>query len=103
MTIVLVAGPIFDVMFNFGDSDLPPYKPDPPFERVCNDAYAFVALPLPIVAFICARFGMVDPPEIILYPLLITPGLFWASMVELLFMAKRRLRANKLVGKIISS
>jgi hypothetical protein len=87
VTIALCLTPLFDAMFNFGDSDLPPYQPDPPFEWVCHTLEQVLAMPLPIVGFIFNKAG-IDAPEEIVGFLIIMPGLFWAFIVDFLLKLK---------------
>jgi hypothetical protein len=58
--------PVVEAMFNFGDSDLPPYQPDTTFERVFERLWLLGLLPLAV-------------------------GLFSAFVIDLLFIAKRHL------------
>jgi hypothetical protein len=75
---------------NFGDSDLPPYQADTPFESACAISLAILGLPLLPVIFLSSAFGF-DLPDFASYLLLAIPGVFWASLVEFLVMARTRL------------
>jgi hypothetical protein len=45
-------------VFNFGDSDLPPYQPDTIFEKMCDAAWLVAAWLLPILGFLFVKFGI---------------------------------------------
>jgi hypothetical protein len=78
-------------VFNFGDSDLPTYHPDTTFEKIFDGIWGIILLPLIILGFVYGKFGAnLNPPGIIVCFFLFTPGLFWATVVELLFKLKKR-------------
>jgi hypothetical protein len=97
--VVCFVFPMFEAMLNFGDSDLPPYQPDTPFEKICNGAWLIAALPVFAFGSILHTFGMdPNPPQVVLAFVFITPGLFWASLLEILLMLRGRFRPNKRTG-----
>ena len=76
-------------VFRFPDLDLTPFPAPTVLQRVCGAILFIVTLPLPILGFICNKLD-IQLPESLLYALLITPGLFWATVINLLSRARRR-------------
>jgi hypothetical protein len=76
---------------DIGDSNPQAYQPpDSPFETVFIAIFKIILFPASAVEFICNKTG-IDPRS---FPF-IAPGLFWAFLVELLFVAKKRLWLKK--------
>jgi hypothetical protein len=89
---------------DIGDND-PQANPQPPdslLGTILMAIWKIVLFPACVVEFFCAKTG-INPRGIIQSFLYISPGLFWASLVELLFMTKKRLRPNKPQGIITSN
>jgi hypothetical protein len=85
-----VAIPCIEYGFlNFGDSDLPPFQPDTTFEKICDGIWLTVIFPFSAVGFLFGKIG-INPPGFIWCFLFISPGLFWAYMVEVILRARRR-------------
>jgi len=72
-----------------GDPDLPPYIPATPAERVCSAVAAVVVWPA-VVAARCWRDG---DHGFIMAALFLLSGVFWAVLVEFLFLAKHARKA----------
>jgi len=67
-----------------GDPDLPPYIPATPAERLCSTAAAVMVWPL----VGAAKYWRDGDHGLVMAALLILSGLFWAFLVEFLFLAK---------------
>jgi hypothetical protein len=90
---VLCLGDIMSMVefgiFHLPDTDLPPY-PKPTILQQVDDTILFIAmLPSSACGFICAKLGIIMPKSLAVF-LLITPGLFWASVFELVFRVWKR-------------
>jgi hypothetical protein len=76
-------------VFELPDTDLPPYPTPTVLQRV-DDAILFIGiLPLSILGIVCNKFD-INPPNAFWCVMLITPGLFWASVIELFIRVWRR-------------
>ena len=84
-------GAFFSLMFlaSLGDSDLPPYHPPFPGERVCWIIWAVVSWPFSLTALVIGH----DPPGVFLAPLLLLAGLFWALLIEACIVTKHARKA----------
>lgn len=80
-----VVGLFFLVFFAFPDT-IPPT----PFEYFCTIGWAVASWPLSVVWSMLEE----DPPLVVVGPLWIASGLFWAFVVELLLVVKRRMWPN---------
>jgi hypothetical protein len=76
-------------VFEFPDTDLPPYPAPTALQVVCDTLLSIVGLPIAAFGFLCDKLG-VEPRGVFCYLLLLTPGLFWAFIVEFLIRARRR-------------
>jgi hypothetical protein len=87
---------------DIGDSDPQAYQqPDSPFGIVLIAIWKIILFPEWALELICKETG-INSWGIIRNFLFIAPGLFWASLVELLFAAKKQLWPDKPEDKIIS-
>lgn len=83
-------------VWNFGDNDLPPFKPDTTFEQICDVTWITAALPLSVTILVCDKVKFDLPDNVAVITLLVvSPGIFWALIVELLLILKKR-RWNQL-------
>ena len=80
---------LFSMVAAQGDPDLPPYIPATLAERLCSTVAAVVVWPA-VAAGRCWRDGDHTP---VVWALFLLSGLFWASLVELLFIAKNARKA----------
>jgi hypothetical protein len=69
------------------------------FTGICFTVFLVAAWPITVCAFIFH----VDPPPVVSLFLWIFSGLFWACLVELLFMTKKRIWPHKPLDKINSN
>jgi len=72
-----------------GDPDLPPYIPATPVERLCSTMGAIMVWP----AVAAAKYWRDGDHGLVMAALFILSGLFWAFLVEFLFLAKDARRA----------
>jgi hypothetical protein len=89
---VMISGLAFyllAVTSTFGDSDLPPYYPDTFGEMVVTATLRLLFLPL---IGICADFGD-SPPFILIVPLWLLSGFFWAVVIEFAAAGLKRMGA----------
>src|SRR5581483_1182758 len=75
-----MVGLFFIVFFVFSDT-----TPPTPFEYCCTIVWAVASWPLSAVWSVLQE----DPPLVVIIPLWIASGLFWAFIVELLLTVKR--------------
>jgi hypothetical protein len=78
------------VLCSLGDSDLPPYDPPFPGERLGWMIFGVISWPLVLAAWIRGE----DPPGFLWLPLLFFAGLFWASLIEVGINLVRRARKS---------
>ena len=89
---VMISGLAFYLLVvtsTFGDSDLSPYCRDTFGETVVTATMRLLLFPLIVV---CPDFGD-SPPFILLVPLWLLSGLFWAVVIEFAFAGLKRMRA----------
>jgi hypothetical protein len=77
-----VAGMFFLVFFVFPDT-----RPPTHFEDFCFYVWAVASWPLSVVW----SMSQLDPPLVVIILLTIASGLFWAFVVELFFVVKKRM------------
>jgi hypothetical protein len=76
-------------LVGLGDSDLPPYDPPFPGERIGWGIFCVIAWPLLLTAGIMGH----DPAFVFWFPLLFVGGLFWALLVEACIVIRHGRRA----------
>jgi|SRR5665213_3002867 len=75
--------------FGLPDTDLPPYPAPTTLQRV-DDAIGFIAtLPSSAIGLYCTKCDIKLPVDV-RYLLLVAPGLFWASVFEMLYRTCKR-------------
>jgi len=82
---VAVVGLFVLVFFVFPD-----IAPPTPFESFCTFVWIVASWPVAVVWSMLQK----DPPLVVFIALWIASGLFWAFIVELFLMARRRLRTK---------
>ena len=80
---------LFIFLASLGDSDLPPYNPPFPGERLAWKVLAVVVWPLVVVAGLSGR----DPPVALWFPLTFVAGIFWALVIETFIVVRHARRA----------
>jgi len=78
VVIMFLAFILLLVLASLGDSELPPYDPPFPGERLGWGIFAAAAWPLVLVAGYLDQ----DPPFNLWFPLILLGGAFWASLIE---------------------
>jgi len=80
---------LFIIVAAQGDPDLPPYIPATPAERLCSTVAAVIVWP----AVAAGRWWRDGNHTLVMWTLFLVSGLFWALLVELLFIAKNARKA----------
>jgi hypothetical protein len=79
---------------------IPDNPPPTTFENICSWVWLVVSWPLCVDSVF---FQHEDPSLFVFILLCIASGLFWAFIVELLLMAKKRILPHKPLEKLISN
>jgi hypothetical protein len=85
----------------FDDSEVAPTQSEPFIERLCEIMAAIAVLPWSAELLISDKFG-INPPAVVSFVLLFGSGLFWACVIELLLLARKRLLLKKAAKDILA-
>ena len=89
VVIALAAFMLFFFLASLGDSDLPPYDPPFPGERLGWKVLAVVVWPL----ILAVRLVGHDPPFVFWFPLMFVGAIFWACLIETCIVFRNAWRA----------